>query len=129
MKVLVDTSVWVAHFKLRNPHLVELLESGLVVCHPYVVVEVACGTPPRRHAIVSMLAQLERTSVATHDEVLQLLERRSLCGRGCGFVDIGLLAAALVSGQTLVWTLDKRLDAIATELGCAYRPAMGIRSN
>jgi len=39
------------------------------------------------------------------------------------------LAAALVSGQTLVWTLDKRLDAIATELGCAYRPAMGIRSN
>lgn len=124
MNVLVDTSVWVAHFKQRNEHLVGLLEAGLVVCHPYVVVEVSCGTPPSRREIVKMLTELEAAPVATQDELLALIERRSIHGRGCGFVDIGLLASVLLSDQALVWTLDKRLEAVAVELGRSYRPAL-----
>lgn len=124
MNVLVDTSVWVGHFKLRNDHLVALLESDRVVCHPYVVMEVACGTPPSRQAIIAMLAELESMPTATPDEVLLLIERRNLYGRGCGLVDLSLLAAALLEGQTLVWTLDKRLAAIAAELNLAYRPVL-----
>jgi len=124
MKVLVDTSVWVGHFKLRNDHLVALLESDRVVCHPYVVMEVACGTPPSRQAIIAMLAELESLPTATPDEVLALIERRNLYGRGCGLVDLSLLAAALLEGQTLFWTLDKRLAAIAAELNLAYRPVL-----
>lgn len=123
MNVLVDTSVWVGHFKQRDERLVALLETGLVVCHPYVVVEVACGTPPRRSEIVDMLCELESVHVATPDELLALLQRRALFGRGCGFVDVSLLASALLSDQTVIWTLDKRLEAIATELGRAYRQA------
>ena len=122
MNVLVDTSVWVGHFKRRNPELVELLAAGQVVSHPYVVVEVACGTPPRRAEVIDLLRQLESTPVATPDELLSLLQRRALFGRGCGLVDLGLLASALLSGQTLLWTLDKRLGAVAAELGRAYRP-------
>ncbi|MFM2057448.1 MAG: hypothetical protein RLY71_1833 [Pseudomonadota bacterium] len=124
MNVLVDTSVWIGHFKQRNEHLVTLLEAGLVVCHPHVVVEVACGTPPSRRAIIGMLAELDSSPVATHEELLGLIERRALHGRGVGFVDMSLLASALLGERTRVWTLDKRLDAMAAELGCAYRPAL-----
>ncbi len=123
MNVLVDTSVWVGHFKQRNERLVALLELGRVVCHPYVVTEVACGTPPNRRAIIAMLAELEITPLATPDELLELIERRSLYGRGCGFVDMSLLASVLLSDQTLIWTLDKRLESVAAEVNRAYRPA------
>jgi predicted nucleic acid-binding protein len=124
MKVLVDTSVWVRHFKQRDEQLVALLQAGWVVGHPYVVVEVACGTPPHRSEVIDMLRELESVPVATADELLTLLEQRALSGRGCGFVDVSLLASALQSDQTLLWTLDKRLEAVATELGRAYRPAL-----
>ena len=124
MNVLVDTSVWVGHFKQRNERLVALLELCGVVCHPYVVTEVACGTPPNRRAIIAMLAELEITPLATPDELLELIERRSLYGRGCGFVDMSLLASVLLSDQTLIWTLDKRLESVAAEVNRAYRPAL-----
>jgi predicted nucleic acid-binding protein len=124
MKVLVDSSVWVGHFKQRNEHLVGLLEQGWVMCHPYVVAEVACGTPPARKVIVSMLAQLDCAPVATQDELLTLLDTQKLFGRGCGFVDISLIASVLLSEKVQLWTLDKRLDALAAELGHAYRGAL-----
>lgn len=124
MNVLVDTSVWVGHFKQRNERLVALLEAGRVVCHPYVVTEAACGTPPNRRAIIAMLAELESTPLATPEELLELIERRSLYGRGCGFVDMSLLASTLLGDQTLIWTLDKRLESVAVELKRAHRPLL-----
>lgn len=124
MKVLVDTSVWVAHFKRRDDHLVALLEAGLVVCHPNVVVEVACGTPPQRRAVIAMLLELESAPTATAQELLALIGRRSLHGRGCGVVDLGLLAATLLGARTVLWTHDKRLAALAAELGRAWQPAL-----
>jgi predicted nucleic acid-binding protein len=124
VNVLVDTSVWIGHFKQRNEHLVALLESGIVVCHPYVVVEVACGTPPNRRAIITLLAELESVPVATPYEVLEMTERRNLYGRGCGFVDMSLLAATLLSKDALIWTMDKRLDSVASELKRVYRTAL-----
>ncbi|HSO45715.1 MAG TPA: VapC toxin family PIN domain ribonuclease, partial [Rhodoferax sp.] len=99
MNVLVDSSVWVSHFKQRNDQLVTLLESGLVVCHPYVVMESACGTPPNRRAIIDMLGELEITTLATTDEILAMLERHRLYGRGCGLVDLSLLASVFLTDK------------------------------
>ncbi len=121
MKVLVDSSVWVGHFKQRNEHLVALLEADLVICHPFVVAEVACGTPPNRKAIIQTLSELSTAPVATQDELLELLDARQLYGRGCGFVDLSLLASALLAENTFIWSLDKRLDALANEVGRAFR--------
>ena len=72
-------------------------------------------------AIIHLLAELESVPVATHEELLTSIERRPLWGRGCGFVDVSLIASALLGGSILVWTLDKRLDAIAAEAGRSYR--------
>lgn len=124
MRVLVDTSVWVAHFKQADERLVALLLGGRVVCHPYVVVEVACGTPPRRREVIDMLRELQSVSVATAEELLALLQQRSLFGRGCGFVDLSLLASTLLSDGTLLWTSDKRLASVAAQWGRAYAPSL-----
>lgn len=122
MNVLVDTSVWIAHFRQRDAHLVTLLKEGLVLCHPYVVTEIACGTPPDRREVIQILSDLDTATVATHEEVLELIERQALYGTGCGLVDLSLLASALLTGHTLVWTLDARLMNLATALGRAYLP-------
>lgn len=124
MSVLVDSSVWVGHFKQRNEHLVALLEADAVVCHPFIVAEVACGTPPNRKAIISLLSELESAPVATQDELLALLDARQLYGRGCGFVDLSLLASALFSERTLIWTLDKRFELLAVQANRAFSPKL-----
>jgi len=124
MNILVDSSVWVGHFKQRNEHLVGLLEQGMVLCHPYVVAEIACGTPPGRKVIISMLAEMESAPVATQNELLTLLNTRQLFGRGCGFVDISLLASALISEKILIWTVDRRFELLANELARAYQPRL-----
>jgi predicted nucleic acid-binding protein len=124
MKVLVDSSVWVGHFKQRNEHLVTLLEADSVVCHPFIMAEVACGTPPSRKAIISLLSELEHALMASHDELLALLDARQLYGRGCGFVDLSLLASALLSEGTQIWTLDKRFEQLATEANRAFSPLL-----
>lgn len=121
MNVLVDTSVWVAHFKQRDVQLIALLNDGRVVCHPYVVAEIACGTSPDRHDVIQMLSELEPATVATTDEVLGLTERQHLYGRGCGFVDLSLLASTLLSANTQLLTTDGRLLRAAGALGCAYQ--------
>ncbi|MDO8320967.1 type II toxin-antitoxin system VapC family toxin [Rhodoferax sp.] len=124
MNVLVDSSVWVGHFKQRNEHLVALLEADLVVCHPFIVAEVACGTPPSRKVIINMLSELERVPVAKQDELLAMLDARQLYGRGCGFVDLSLLASALLSEKTLIWTLDKRFELLAAQANRAFSPKL-----
>lgn len=124
MNILVDSSVWAGHFKQRNGQLVALLEAGVVVCHPHIVVEIACGTPPNRRTIIGMLAELESTPVATSTELLAMLEAQRLYGRGCGLVDLSLIASVLLASKTLLWTLDKRLDQIAGGLNLAYRPTL-----
>ena len=124
MNVLVDSSVWVGHFKQRSEHLVQLLEHGLVICHPYVVAEIACGTPPERQAIINMLADLDSAPVATQNELLAMMNNRKLFGRGCGFVDMSLLASSLISEKLHIWTVDKRFELIASELGLAYKPRL-----
>jgi len=124
VNVLVDSSVWVGHFKLRNEHLVALLEADLAVCHPFIVAEVACGTPPNRKAIISMLSELESTPVATQDELLAMVDAQQLYGRGCGFVDLSLLASAHLSEKTLIWTLDKRFEQLAAEANRAFIPKL-----
>jgi predicted nucleic acid-binding protein len=124
--VLIDSSVWVGHFKYRNGQLVVLLEADAVVCHPYIVAEVACGTPPGRKAIISLLAELESMPMATQNELLALLDARKLYGRGLGFVDLSLLASVLISEMTVIWTSDKKFEQIAIEVNRAFSPKLHL---
>jgi hypothetical protein len=91
--VLIDTSVWVAHFRQCNAELVRLLALDGALMHPLVQAELACGTPPEPRA-------------------------RTLA-------DLGLLASTLLTPGAVLWTLDKRLAALAGRFGVSYAPGDG----
>ena len=114
--VLADTSVWIEHFRKREPILAAHLSDGLVLMHPFVSGELACGNLKDRAAILSDLDALPPARLASHAEVLQLIEDRRLWGRGLGWIDAHLLASALLSNSRF-WTLDIRLAKAAAELG------------
>ncbi|HDQ4465218.1 TPA: PIN domain-containing protein [Pseudomonas aeruginosa] len=122
-EVLVDTSIWVDHFRRRNDTLVYLLNQDRVLIHPMVLGEIACGTPPSRQKTLSELCDLRHAQQPSHPEILAFVEQQKLYGLGCGLVDITLLAAALMSHAQL-WTLDKRLIALATRLAVAHQPRL-----
>lgn len=118
MIVLVDTSIWIDHFRSSDARLTAMLLNGDVVCHPFVVGELACGNLKGRATVLSLLERLPQLPVATHAEVLHLVDRRKLMGRGLGWIDVHLLASAL-TGHAKFWTRDKRLAVAAHDLGLA----------
>jgi len=113
--ILVDTSVWVDHFRVGKQPLRTLLRDEEVLTHPFVIGELACGIVHNRGEIFRLLQALPEARVAEHEEVIKFVEAHRLFGRGIGWVDAHLLAAALLSGATL-WTLDKRLAHVATTM-------------
>lgn len=114
--VLVDTSVWVQHLRRGEARLAALLSAGEVLCHPFVIGELACGHIRRRNEIFRLLSALPSVDEATHDEVLDFIERRRLQGKGLGLIDMHLLASCVLAGKPL-WTLDARLARAASQIG------------
>lgn len=115
--ILVDTSVWIEHFRVGEPRLATLLRNGQVLTHPWVTGELALGRLSRRSEILGLLNNLPRANTATGGEVLELVEQRHLVGLGIGYVDAHLLAATLLTAGAGLWTRDKRLACIASGLG------------
>lgn len=113
--VLVDTSVWVSHFRDGNDELANLLNDGRVLCHPLIVGELACGNLKDRSVILSFLQLLPMSIEAEHDEVLSFIENHRLMGKGMGYVDAHLIASAILTGVP-IWTLDKKLAQAADSL-------------
>jgi predicted nucleic acid-binding protein len=118
---LVDTSVWVDHFCRGQPALVRLLEGDSVECHPFVIGELACGNLKNRAEILELLQRLPQTPVAEHGDVLAMVERCGLMGAGIGWIDGHLLASAMIA-RTSIWTIDRRLHAVARKLGVPALP-------
>jgi predicted nucleic acid-binding protein len=114
--VLVDTSVWINHFRLPNVDLEQLLDEGRVATHPFVIGELACGSLRQRTEVLHLIEALPFVPVATHDEVLAFIERQHLAGSGLGWIDLHLLASARLGRQSL-WSADRRLRETATRLG------------
>jgi predicted nucleic acid-binding protein len=113
--ILVDTSVWVNHFRQGNPQLGKALLVGHVLMHPFVVGEIACGNLRSRTNVLGDLQRLPSAIAADHDEVLGFLEQHRLFGTGITWIDAHLLASARLSNCRL-WTLDAHLLTAATRL-------------
>jgi len=113
--VLVDSSVWVAHLRQGAIGLDTLLHEGRVVCHPFIVGELACGNLRNRREIISLLETLPGAIRPEPEEVMQFIDNYRLMGKGLGYIDMHLLAAARLTGVPL-WTLDKKLHEVAKQL-------------
>lgn len=115
--ILVDTSVWIDHLRSGDDRLVEYLEAERVLAHPMVIGEIAMGSLRRRDDVLTLLGDLPSAAVASDAEVLGLIDDRRLHGRGLGYIDAHLLAAALLTPAATIWTRDGALDRAARELG------------
>jgi len=115
--ILVDTSIWIDHLRSTDSTLTQLLEADRAWTHPFVIGEMACGNLKHRTRILSLLKDLPHVRVATDDETLFFIESNALMGRGIGYIDTHLLAAAALTGSIRLWTRDKRLHAVAESLG------------
>jgi len=112
--VIVDTSIWVTHLRQGSRQLKKLLMNAEVICHPFIIGELACGNLKNRNEIISLLQSLPMAPTIEFDEFLFFIDRNHLMGKGVGFVDVHLLASAQLIG-VLLWTADKRLKS-ATDL-------------
>ena len=117
--VLVDTSVWVTHLRGGTVGLEALLDDSHVVCHPFIIGELACGNLRNRAEILSLLQTLPMVLHAEHEEVMRFIDNYRLMGKGLGYIDIHLLASAILTKISL-WTLDKRLQEVSLKLGLKY---------
>ncbi len=115
MRILADTSVWVDYLRSKNAAILDPLNLGDIVLHDCVIGELVLGGISQ--AKLAMFGQLHRCRSASHDEVMHLIVERRLAGRGLGYVDSHLLAAAIINHLQL-WTLDKALQQAAHECGC-----------
>jgi len=116
--VLVDTSIWVDHFRQGVSLLDDLLTSGQVATHPFVIGELACGNLTNRTEILTLLSSLPSLKTANHTEALHLVETHGLHGTGIGWIDVHLLSSALLN-HVPIWTRDRKLNAAARTLGIA----------
>ncbi len=117
--VLVDTSVWVSHFRNGDVELAEMLNDGDVMCHPFIIGELACGHLRRRSEILSLFQFLPMAIQVEHREVLRFIEDHGLMGRGLGYVDVHLSASAMLTGVP-IWTLDRQLREVNRMLNISY---------
>jgi len=117
--ILVDTSVWIDHFHHSDEDLKELLLSNQVCIHPFILGELCCGNISNRKEVLSLLRTLRSIDLVLDEEVFILIEDRKLYGKGLGFIDIHLLASAMIH-QVPIWTRGKSLKQIAGDLGISY---------
>ena len=118
--VLVDTSIWISHLRDGNVGLEVLLNDGSVICHPFIVGELACGHLKNRSEILSLLQALPMATNADNEEVMRFIENYHLMGKGLGYIDMHLLASAILSKIPL-WTFDKKLQEVSDKMGLDFR--------
>ena len=119
MLTLVDTSVWIHHFRANSPALRQLLEEDLVVCHPLVIGELACGNLKHRSKVLESLTVLPTTPTIEYEELHTFIETHKLFGHGLGWIDVHLLASTIFQQLTL-WTLDQPVRHAARKLRCSF---------
>src|SRR5579864_164743 len=121
--VLVDTSVWIRFLANRAPYaagLDRLLDLDEVTGHELVYGELLIGDRGGRGKLLAAYEQMHQASRVPHRDVVAFVRHRGLHGRGVGWIDIHLLASAIV-GRLQLWTADPRFSAVAKELGVAYQ--------
>ena len=120
MNVLVDTSVWINHFRCNDRHLIALLRENQVLMHVMVIGELACGNTKDRAKMLSYLRALPRLPEAQTEDVIDYIENRKLMRKRIGLIDAHLLHATEIRDNTKLWTKDESLHFAAKELGIGY---------
>ena len=117
--ILADSSIWIDHFRNNNNHILQLVQEKRLLIHPFVIGELALGSLAGRREVLADLQKLSRATTALDAEVMMMIERDQLYGKGIGYVDAHLLASARLTADCKLWSKDKRLRALAEQFNIA----------
>ncbi|MBB4276039.1 type II toxin-antitoxin system VapC family toxin [Rhizobium mongolense] len=117
--ILADTSIWIDHFRHVDAELRRIIEDDRLLCHPTVIGELALGSLRDRGSVIDFLAAQRGAVVASHDEVMTMIDRHRIFSMGIGYTDAHLLASVLLDQRAALWTRDKRLQAVAEKAGAS----------
>jgi predicted nucleic acid-binding protein len=120
--ILVDTSIWIDYFRYGDAELRKIINDDRLLCHPFVVGELALSSLRERDAVLAFLAAQREAMIATHAEVMTIIDRHSIFSMGIGYTDAHLLTSTLLDQRSSLWTRDKRLAAAAQKVGAALHP-------
>lgn len=120
--ILVDTSIWIDHFRYGEAELRKIINDDRLLCHPIVIGELALGSLRERDAVIAFLAAQREATIATHAEVMTIIDRHSIFSMGIGYTDAHLLTSTLLDRRSSLWTRDKRLAAAAEKVGATLHP-------
>ncbi|PJO46098.1 type II toxin-antitoxin system VapC family toxin [Brucella pituitosa] len=121
--ILADTSIWIDHFRGGDNELIKIISDDLLLCHPVIIGELALGSLRDRTSVLAFLNVQREAVIATHDEVMTMVEKHCIFSMGIGYTDVHLLASVLLDRRTSLWTRDKRLKVAAEKAGARlYKP-------
>ncbi|MDE4589172.1 type II toxin-antitoxin system VapC family toxin [Sinorhizobium meliloti] len=122
--ILADISIWIDHFRHTDAELRRIIEGDRLLCHPAVIGELALGSLRERSSVIAFLMAQREALVATHQEVMMMIDRHAIFSMGIGYTDAHLLASVLLDQRMALWTRDKRLQAAAEKAGASlHTPA------
>lgn len=122
--ILADTSIWIDHFRHVDTELQHIIEDDRLLCHPAIIGELALGSLRDRANVMAFLTVQRSAVVATHEEVLAMIDHHGIFSMGIGYTDAHLLASVLLDQRASLWTRDKRLRGAAEKAGASlHRPA------
>jgi predicted nucleic acid-binding protein len=124
--ILADTSIWIDHFRHGDAELRRIIEDDRLLCHPSVIGELALGSLRDRGSVIAFLAAQRGAVVATHDEVVTMIDRHSIFSMGIGYADAHLLASVLLDRRAALWTRDKQLRAAAEKAGASLHIPLNV---
>lgn len=117
--ILADTSIWIDHFRRGDAELRRIIEDDRLLCHPAIIGELALGSLKDRNSVISFLSGQRTVVVATHEEVMTMIDRHGVFGMGIGYTDAQLLTSVILDQHAALWTRDKRLQAAAERAGAS----------
>ena len=124
--ILADTSIWIDHFRHADAELRRIIEDDRLLCHPSVIGELALGSLRNHRSVMAFLAAQREAMVATHDEVMTMIDRHGIFSMGIGYTDAHLLASVLLDQRAALWTRDKRLRAAAEKAGASLHIPVNV---
>lgn len=121
--ILVDTSVWIDHFRAPVAALEHLILAEQAMCHPFIRGTLAVGHLRNWLEAVGALQALPQAKTASDGEFLALIVNEQLAATGLGFVDVHLLASCRATPGTKLWSRDPRLARYADRMGLGWAEA------
>ncbi|WP_173514085.1 type II toxin-antitoxin system VapC family toxin [Sinorhizobium psoraleae] len=126
--MLADASIWIDHFRHADAELRRIIENDRLLCHPAVIGELALGSLRDHGSVIAFLTAQREAFVATHDEVMMMIDRRAIFSMGIGYTDAHLLASVLLDQRAALWTRDKRLRAAAEKTRASLHTPVNTRN-